>query len=442
MALSAARFYCNDGLFRNQPGKAAKNAMKKPAKKRLAFAAALIFGCLVLIEASSFALLTILDVKSGLSLEKALAIRRAELSWAWGRKVFLSIYDPITQIRHKPGSHYFGLLVNENGFIGNGNNGEAPSGWPEKPGGVIRVALLGGSSTAGYGVRDNAQTIAAILEDRLNLVYGSPGRRFEVLNLGVAGGYSAMELSIFMNTAVYLSPDAVVFLDGYNDAFNAVCEYRRNKLPHPLVNWFDYSYATFEAMNGFPEKAWPRVKFLTWFSVAAGRLALAVIPRNTLPLYESYPHYRLSGKIAAKNPFLENVTANNLEAVAAYCAVNRIPALFYLQPQPLSGQKKLTEEEKSGISDWNLRFSAKAPYIDTEKLATDMNAAFLALENRYEKSAEKFRPWPYVRFISLSGLFADEPETVYVDNLHTNERGNRAIAERYLADLSVVLGLK
>ena len=415
--------------------------MTRAAKKRLIFSAVMLFAAAVLLEGACFALLTILDAKSGMGLSKALMLRQAELAWAWGDRVYCSVFDPITQVRHKPGTSYYGLRVNENGYIENGNPDPALSAWPEKPAGTVRVALLGGSSTAGYGVSDNSDTIAAILERRLNLAYGGPERRFQVLNLGFAGGYSAMEAALFMNQVIYLAPDAVIFLDGYNDVFNALFEHQRNRLPHPLLNWFDYSYATFAAMNGYPERPWPRLKVLTWFSVAIARLSQAILPRDVTELYEGYPHYRLSGRIAALHPYLENVALNNLEAVASYCAVNKIPAIFCLQPQPLSGGKKLTAEEKAGIKDWFDRFSALSPFIDTKKMISETNAAFGALEKQYEISGKKFAPWPHVRFVSLTGLFASETETVYVDSLHTNERGNALFAERYFTDLTDVLNL-
>lgn len=415
--------------------------MTRAAKKKLAFSALLLFAAVILAEGACFALLTLLDAKGGMGLVKALALRRAELAWAWGDRVYCSVFDPITQVRHKPDTSYYGLRINHNGFIENGNPDPALSAWPEKPEGTVRVALLGGSSTAGYGVSENSQTIAAILERHLNLAYGGPKRRFQVLNLGFAGGYSAMEAALFMNQAIYLDPDAVIFLDGYNDAFNALFEHQRNRLPHPLINWFDYSYATFAAMNGHPERPWPKLKVLTWFSVAVARVSQSILPRDVKELYEGYPHYRLSARVKEGHPCLENVTLNNLEAVAAWCAVNGLPAIFYLQPQPLSGEKKLTSEETTGIRDWFNRFSALSPFIDTKKMADETNAAFKALERQYEISGKKFAPWPHVRFVSLTGLFASETETVYVDSLHTNERGNALFAERYFTDLSDILNL-
>ncbi len=413
--------------------------MNRSFKRRLLFAAILFAAAVVLVEGTCFAVLTVLDLRAGMSLQKALDMRRAELAWAWGFRVYFSLYDPLTQIRHKPGSRYFGLSVNENGFIENGGGDEFLNSYPEKPPGLVRVVLLGGSSMAGYGVRDNGETIAAILEDDLNLAYCRAGRPFQVLNFGLAGGYSAMELATFMDQVIYLSPDAVVFLDGYNDVWNAVFEHRRSHVPHPVMNWFDYSYTTFAAMNGFPQKAWPRTRVFTWWSVVVARASRALFPPDLSVLYGRYPYYRLSGSVLAAHPYLENVTGNNLTACAAYCAVNGIPALFYLQPHPLSGRKVLTGEERAGIVEWFVRFREKSFDLSPADFARMFNPAYAALEGEYARLGEKFAPWPRVRFISLTGIFDKEKDSVYVDNLHTNARGNALLARRFMRDIAPLI---
>ncbi len=78
-------------------------------------------------------------------------------------------------------------------------------------GGTGEIWIFGGSTTFGYGVKDN-ETIAA------NLSKFYPD--FRVINFGSGGYYSAIELIEFENLlAEFPPPRAAVFIDGLNDFY-------------------------------------------------------------------------------------------------------------------------------------------------------------------------------------------------------------------------------
>jgi hypothetical protein len=82
-----------------------------------------------------------------------------------------------------------------------------------KPPGTYRIAFFGPSIIMGSGAADG-ETVTAILEEQLNR--SGEGRRYEVLNFGVAG-YSMLEqLAMLQERGTAFEPDAVFIADNQN----------------------------------------------------------------------------------------------------------------------------------------------------------------------------------------------------------------------------------
>lgn len=107
----------------------------------------------------------------------------------------------------------FPVRTNSGGF--RGKETEA-----DKPPGVIRVVMLGASSTFGYHDRDN-ETYPFYTEEMLNarISGGQCGNvsAFEVVNLGIPHLTSQMIRALFRAEGVPLHPDFVTFYEGIND---------------------------------------------------------------------------------------------------------------------------------------------------------------------------------------------------------------------------------
>jgi lysophospholipase L1-like esterase len=84
--------------------------------------------------------------------------------------------------------------------------------------GTTRIELLGGSTTHGWGVRDD-QTIDAHMRRILSQRY--PGRRFEVVNLGFDGYDSYQDLQRLQSDGLPRQPAIIIANTGINDVTNA-----------------------------------------------------------------------------------------------------------------------------------------------------------------------------------------------------------------------------
>ncbi len=79
-------------------------------------------------------------------------------------------------------------------------------------GGKKEIWLFGGSTTFGYGLKNN-ETISAHLQNIL-------GNDFEVINFGSGYYYSSQERILLNNLLTKIdAPFAIVFIDGYNDFY-------------------------------------------------------------------------------------------------------------------------------------------------------------------------------------------------------------------------------
>jgi len=93
-----------------------------------------------------------------------------------------------------------------------------------KPSGNYRVLAIGDSCTFGSGAGQSG-TYPMQLERHLLGMRNKP--RFEVLNAGVPGFTSFQSLGLFEMEGAALSPDAVIFASGYNDASPATAGSKR-----------------------------------------------------------------------------------------------------------------------------------------------------------------------------------------------------------------------
>lgn len=86
------------------------------------------------------------------------------------------------------------------------------------PAGTVRVILLGGSTTHGFGVRDD-ETIDTYMRQILSSRH--PELRYEVVNLAFDGYDSYELLERFRLDGLLLKPNIVIFNEGINDVRNA-----------------------------------------------------------------------------------------------------------------------------------------------------------------------------------------------------------------------------
>lgn len=394
-----------------------------------------------LFEGISVLTLMAFDLREGQSFYNAARNRYADLRSAWLPPNYYGSFDPLLQMRHVPGSAYRGLLVNEHGFIGNGNDDPALAIFPEKPIGAYRILLLGGSSVAGDGASDNRETISSQLERQLNATTGDSGLQYQVLNFGLRGGYTGSEVMTFLMQLVHLQPDMVISLDGFNDAWNAVLEHNRVGLPHGIMNWSDHSYLYFEALNGRlrPGTAFPP-KVLTFSVTLANRLLISRWqPAALRNLYAEYPWYVISGQLSQSDKFFAKALGSNLNALGAYATMNPEMALIaYLQPHAHQW-KPLTAGERERLEAWHTTSSTMSGAAFTwDTYRGLMLPAFERYAEVYRSLAEQYSDVENVAFINLLRLFEEEHGDVYADIIHYTAHGNGLLAGRMAKDIAIL----
>jgi uncharacterized protein YndB with AHSA1/START domain len=124
------------------------------------------------------------------------------------------LFEPYVQFRERPreGRH---VNISTDGFRLNGRTARNTVD-PARP---LTVFLFGGSTTFGYGVRDQ-DTIAAHLEALLSERHPEDAHRIAVYNFG-RGYYSSGQELLLLKSLVHrgIVPKVAVFIDGVNEHF-------------------------------------------------------------------------------------------------------------------------------------------------------------------------------------------------------------------------------
>jgi GDSL-like Lipase/Acylhydrolase family len=128
--------------------------------------------------------------------------------------------DPEVGAIHIPGKR--GWAVSPLGwqYVEMNSHGYRGREWSvEKPSGTYRIAVLGDSFAEAFQLPEE-RTFAARTEQGLNRQCG-PGRRFEVLNFGVAGFGTGQELETLRLRVLRFQPDLVLlYFYGSNDVYD------------------------------------------------------------------------------------------------------------------------------------------------------------------------------------------------------------------------------
>ena len=403
----------------------------------VAFSAYALVGVftLIVLELISVTVLISNDIiKHNQPFKKSILNRYNEISNLWAVKTSYGAFDPVTMVRLIPNDKYGVLPIGKFGFIENKEEGTAFS--YNKNDNLTRVIMLGGSSTAGSGSSRLSETIASQLEQMINnnLSEENPKRLYEVLNFGAGGGYSGAELVKFIQYLIYLEPDIVIALDGFNDAWNAIFEKNRIGILNPIINWSDYSYKYFESMNGMHVKRSSTdgmLPFMPFTSLAFNRMYSTVnlVFSDKETFYNKYPNYILSKKIYKDDPFFAKVFQTNLDTFAALACRSNFFFIGALQPHAYSKEETLTENEIGLLNKFEKR------YVDTIESGINysklINKAFDRYSTVYSELEKKYSDCKSVKFVNLINAFKEKKQDTYVDNIHYTPYGNYIIAKKF-----------
>jgi hypothetical protein len=392
-------------------------------------------------EASAFAGLVLLDRIHGVGLRQAIPARLAMHPLAPKTVIPFGPFDPLLGNHWPANTRYGNVTSNAHGFISNAPDGASPAGYPDKPENVFRIVLLGNSTMAGIALHSDAtQTISAKLEALLN--GAADGRRYQVLNFGVSGGYSFSELRLFFTEVIHVKPDAVISLDGYTDAVEAAFARERNHLDHAMIDWTQPVVQQYDRIQGLEQPRTPPPPLIfTYIYLALEQAGLFQTAKTPIRAqnYEQIPWYRDSAEILNQTDGWNLQLGQNIESIAAYCKERGIFFIGYLQPFAAYARAPNDEERVAVAAFHAALINGGDKYWDLDSYTKQMADYYARFRELYRALAREYEDTPNVRFADISELFATEPRAIYLDAAHYNELGDQTIAERFAADLTSLI---
>lgn len=396
----------------------------------------IVLATCLLIECVAFAALLATRLDAGTKLRTASGDLLRLHPWLQTRVAY-GVYDPLLTQRYAPNSRTGVLSINQHGFIGNGTTDPALTVFPQKPAGLVRIVLLGGSSLAGNALRsDNTQTIPAFLERILNDA-APDGTTYQALNYGISDGWSFSELRRFFAEIIHIKPDIVISLDGWNDAVRTGFEADRNHVEQGLLNWDQLSYLYFELINGIPRDQFRPPPIFTYTTLVLHRVGLLDAARDAHRdrLYEDHHLTALSRHLSKDHDGLHFAFIRNLEAISAYAAWNGFAHIAYLQPYADRKRKIIADEQAALDRHHAITASHNGDLWQRDTYKALMNTIYSQFEAGFRDYAQRAESNPNVVVRDLTDFFATTDTVIYMDSIHYNETGNRLIAERMAADV-------
>jgi lysophospholipase L1-like esterase len=282
----------------------------------------------------------------------------------------------------------------------NGMSYRGPEVVVPKPPGHVRIVLLGGSATHGWGVADD-QTIDAYMREILAARY--PGRAFDVINLAV-DGYNSYQLVERLRTdGMRLEPDLLIVNAGVNDVANARYAGLEDWDRRAQVWDADLARLRAEAAKGH-RALWTQVKHYSYVARLGGFA------------YERLLRFDQgrAARHATAHPEAAVYFERNLLRIADL-ADRRLPILFSTEPSALATRYRPHDTSTTRVY-WIV--DAATTQRIRDQLADRMRAAVDRLRGAG-------RP---VRYLSH-----DLPPAMFLDDCHLTPAGNRRMALDFVA---------
>lgn len=285
--------------------------------------------------------------------------------------------------------------TNELGFRG-------PAISVEKPAGTIRVILLGGSTTHGWGVNDD-ETIDHYM--RAELTERFPQRRFEIINLAY-DGYDAYQLFERLRTdGLKFEPDFVIVNTGVNDVRNARYANLQDRDPRTMLWLSEVNRSREEQKRGGPT-LWTRVKH---------HVFLARIPATTRAALNQRAQQQDTAVTA--HPDAMDYFERNLERMLELTRERSTVTLFSSEPSSLLTKYK--PDDVSDISYWIRNAATTQEYRDS------LDGRLQAVVDRAGARGDRVGRIPYQHL----------PPSMFLDDAHLTPEGNRHMAHVFVEAL-------
>lgn len=272
-----------------------------------------------------------------------------------------------------------------------------------KPEGTVRIVLLGGSTTHGWGVPDD-QTIDRYMRDRLASMY--PEKSFEVINLAFDGYDSYQIFERLRSDGIPLDPDFVVVNTGVNDVRNARYPDLQDRDPRTII-WLSEMVRLREEARSGPG-IWTRTKRYLYLSRLPGAVR-SQLSRTPDTLRTPYP--------GAKDNFERNL-------VRIVELARGSGAVVLLSTEPSSLLTRYEPTDTSDISYWIGNAATTQAYRDS------LDGRLQGIVDRFGRADDGIVRVPYVTLAPR----------LFLDDAHLNAEGNSRMADAFVDALAPFLG--
>ena len=264
----------------------------------------------------------------------------------------------------------------------------------EAQGGKNEIWVFGGSTTFGYGVK-NDETIPAYLEKLIN-------RKKKVINFGSGFWFSTQERIFFQNLITKLDPPSVaIFIDGANDFSLRFTE--NTAYSSIIKDKLDYK----KKRNIFVDWLTNRITRLNIY-----RLAQQLLGDKKEKITDNFPLGSEQDILSAVKRLEMNHKIN-----AEVGLSNGVIILNILQPLPINNNSY----KNSNLPE------------DYSKLPENLYKNFVKAYEVISKS-NNFEEGYLENFLDLRSL--EIQESMYVDNVHYSPKFNEEIAKEILKKLN------
>jgi len=275
-----------------------------------------------------------------------------------------------------PNQHLKTININEFGFRG-------PEFVKEKPDGVYRIFVIGGSTIFGGGSTSDSTTIPGYLQnlfDATNLDF-----KVEVINAGLPQAYSFTETDLVKTKLLEYDPDLLIIYDGWNDierpfhAYDVAGDYQIT----------DKILRAFQTNDYFKAGKVIQKIYFSWH-------------HNTNSTIKSFDNTDIDKKVL--------LWKKNWGEICELANKNNFDIVITLQPLVGTESKNLTKEEIGHFVRYDL--GTQATYYEK------YNYALNELTQVCTKTAD------------LRNTFDNETGTIFFDAGHVGDKGNKIIAEK------------
>ncbi len=276
----------------------------------------------------------------------------------------------------------------------------------------LRVVVTGGSVAWGSGVAQG-QTYAAVLEELLAQEEQLAGWRVRVLPAGVSAWVSTQERNFLLGHLLDLEPDVVVMFSGANDIYHGYRGDRllRNQDYLGIRRQLEASRLRYVDPGRNPALVAGEDAPVPW------EYRSKLVHRLALVRYNLTRDDSVRTELLSMDPQITIAeTLRNVHTVVDATRRAGVDFVYYMQPYLATTNKELADFEVHLMERAEHFFPGWPDYV---------RRSYPQLRARLEADAAEVG----YAFVDADVAVAGERESVFIDDFHFGDRGNRLVAE-------------